>query len=149
MLLEHLYAYRITMTGGRQLESDMVNYCSCVRSFNHSRVDQQFIVLREVVRLFTARPEDLPALLRGKSDMDTGQSPGGGAGEGSAAAAADDLQAQGDGATPNGGGGNKSADASSSLSTVLPNIPRSDLRRLLRMRDDCRKEKLDKLVQLS
>lgn len=143
MLLEHLYAYRITMVGGRQLESDMVNYCSCVRSFNHSRVDQQFIVLREVARLFTAKPEDLPALLSGKSDVDTGQS----VGEGSATAAADDLQAQGDGTTPNAGAG--AGGSEGTLSTVLPNIPRSDLRRLLRMRDDCRKEKLDKLAQLS
>jgi hypothetical protein len=156
MLLDHIYNFRVTTVGGRQLEADLVEYCSCVRAFNHSRVDQQFTVLREVVRLFTARPENLAALLSGKSKGEIEPSAPdlhstGSAGEAAAAGTRIDEQ-HADGTTGTGpsserrtGGAGSNADGSSPSSTVLPNIPKQDLRKLLRMRDDFRKEKLARL----
>lgn len=148
MLLDHIYTLRITMVGGRKLESDMMHYCSCVRSFNHPRVDQQFTVLREVVRLFTARPESLPALLRGKSKLDDELSGNTRATESANVGATPvDIQPTG-GASARESGGAASNSSEAKASTVLPNIPKQDLRKLLRVRDDFRKERLVKLATI-
>ena len=135
MLLEHLYRFRITIVGGKQLESDVAHYCSCVRTFNHTRVDQQFGVLREVVRLFTAQPADLPALLSGKSEVHGDQqNPGESNGM-------DERVSEGVD-----GDGSATATLSAARSSTIENIPRQDLRRLLKMRDDYRRQKLVKLI---
>ena len=72
VILGHFYTFSggVSIAGGSQLESDLTHYCGCVRSFNHPRVNQQFAVLRQVFRLFTARPDMLPALISGKSDAE-------------------------------------------------------------------------------
>jgi hypothetical protein len=152
MLLDHIYTFRITMIGGRQLQSDMMSYCTCLRSFNHPRVDQQFAVLREVVRLFTVRPESLLAFLSGKNegDIDPARKPAQTAST-MGSAAGDATRAPPDEQTTDGATGRQASDAGlnssrSTASTVLPNIPKQDLRKLLRMRDDFRKERLAKLV---
>jgi hypothetical protein len=106
--------------------------------------------------LFTARPENLAALLSGKSKGEIEPSAPdlhstGSAGEAAAAGTKIDEQ-HADGTTGTGpsserrtGGAGSNADGSSPSSTVLPNIPKQDLRKLLRMRDDFRKEKLARL----
>jgi hypothetical protein len=148
MLLDHIYTFRITMIGGRQFRSDMVNYCTCLRSFNHPRVDQQFAVLRELVPLFTARPESLPALLRGKNEGEIAtsakaQSTASAMGSAGATGVPDEQAVDGENGPSSEAGLNSNR---STANAVLPNIPKQDLRKLLRMRDDFRKERLVKLV---
>jgi hypothetical protein len=135
-VLQQLYTYSnsITLTGGRQLESDIVNYSACARSFNHVRVDQQFVVLREVARLYTAPAEAIPALLRGQSDMNP----------------SDDQAAAGSGMGPQQQRRTAAAAAAeragASAGTVLPNLPTSDLRQLLQLREDFKRNRLGRML---
>ena len=129
-VLENLFRFpnSITTAGGKQVESDMVHFCGCVRSFNHTRVNQQFSILRAIARLFTAPADALAGLVSGKSEI-ASTIPG---------------NEHRTGIINQSVGANVSDNASTGAA-VLANIPRHDLRRLLGLREDYKRAKLARL----